>query len=375
MKSKKPNVRKKKKSVNQRYKTLIQQAWGNETILRQFQSMELHLMRSESLPELIQVLLDQSKEHFDLDLVTLNLLDPDSEIQRLLQQSEADPTKSFPNLSFSLTEEKIRSFFNDSLSPQLSQYDPLIHAALFPHSPLLIKSVALLLLQHDKRIIGCLSLADTRADRFSKNTATDFLQHLSEVISVCIDMTILRDKLRNIGLEDGLTGINNRRFFDQRLPEEISRSQRHQKPLSCLFIDVDHFKNINDTYGHANGDLILKQVANTIRQTLRVTDVVGRYGGEEFTALLTETEETQALEVAERIRQRIESHPPEFPGQTTPITVSIGVSGLRFPLDHTKSIAEVGASLIATADDALYQAKQAGRNCIIHAKQMTNTKK
>jgi len=375
MKSKKPNVRKKKKSVNQRYKTLIQQAWGNETILRQFQSMELHLMRSESLTELIQVLLDQSKEHFDLDLVTLNLLDPDSEIQRLLQQSEADPAQSFPNLSFSLTKERIQSFFNDSLSPQLRQYDPLIHAALFPHSSLPIKSVALLLLQHDKRIIGCLNLADTRTDRFSKNTATDFLQHLSEVISVCIDMTILRDKLRNIGLEDGLTGINNRRFFDQRLPEEISRSQRHQKPLSCLFIDVDHFKNINDTYGHANGDLILKQVAHTIRQTLRVTDVVGRYGGEEFTALLTETEETQALEVAERIRQRIENHPPEFPGQKTPITVSIGVSGLRFPLDHTKSIAEVGASLIATADDALYQAKQAGRNCIIHAKQITNTKK
>ncbi len=375
MKSKKSKARKKKKSVNQRYKTLIQQAWSNETILRQFQSMELHLMRSESLAELIRVLLEQSKENFDLSLVTLNLSDPDSEIQRLLCQSGIDPAQSYPNLSFTLTAEKIQSFFRDSASPQLSQYDPLLHGALFPQSSQPIKSVALLLLQHDKRIIGCLNFADTLPDRFSKNTATDFLQHLSEVISVCIDMTILREKLRNIGLEDGLTGINNRRFFDQRLPEEISRSQRYQKPLSCLFIDVDHFKNINDTYGHANGDLILKQIASTIRQTLRVTDVVGRYGGEEFTALLTETEETQALEVAERIRQRIENHPPEFPGQKAPVTVSIGVSGLRFPFDHTKSIAEVGASLMATADNALYQAKQAGRNCIIHAKQTINTKK
>jgi diguanylate cyclase (GGDEF)-like protein len=375
MKNKISNVRKKKKALNQRHKVLIQQAWDNETILRRFQSMELHLIRSESLSELIQVLLSESKENFDLDLVTLNLLDPDSEIQQLLHPSDIDPVQSFPNLSFSLTEERIRSLFDDSLSPKLGEYNPALHAELFLHSPQPIKSIALLLLKRDNHIIGCLNLADNRSGRFRKNTATDFLQHLSEVISVCIDMTILRDKLRNIGLKDVLTGINNRRFFDQRLPEEISRSQRYQKPLSCLFIDVDHFKQINDTYGHANGDLVLKQVASMIRQTLRVTDVVGRYGGEEFTALLTETEESKALEVAERIRQRIEEHPIELSEQTAPITVSIGVAGLQFPLDHTKSIAEVGASLVATADNALYQAKQAGRNCIIHAKQAINTKK
>lgn len=126
----------------------------------------------------------------------------------------------------------------------------------------------------ENRLLGCLIFGDTKVKRFTHQSATDFLQHLSSVISICINMTILRDKLKYSSLKDPLTGINNRRFFDQRLPEEIARSKRSEAPISCLFIDVDHFKQFNDNYGHASGDLILKQVACIIRRELRASDIV-----------------------------------------------------------------------------------------------------
>ena len=324
-------------------------------------------MQCESLTELIQVLLIECKEKFELEIVTLSLFDPQSEIQQLLQLTEQTQKEKFPHLSFDFDSENNLQLFNANCSPKLCPYNPELHAALFQHASQSIKSVALLLLKRDGHIIGNLNLGDHRSDRFKSNAATDFLQHLSAVISVCIDMTILRDKLRNIGLKDILTGINNRRYFDERLPEEISRSQRYKKPLSCLFIDVDHFKQFNDNYGHASGDMVLKQVAHKIGQALRATDVLGRYGGEEFAVLLIETDAANACEVAERIRESIQNHCIELEGKSLQITVSIGVSGSQQPVAINQSVKAIGESLVAAADGALYKAKQAGRNCIICA--------
>jgi len=180
---------------------LIQQAWDNESILRQFQSFELSLMRCESLSELIQTLLNECRAIFNLDYVTLNLCDANSEIQQLLnpgKKEEKEIIQSFSGLAFSLGEEKVMSFFDENQLPKLGQYDPTIHAELFQSCPISIpiKSIALLLLKRDSHIIGCMSLGDIRLSRFKKDSATDFLQHLAAVISICIDMTILRDKIK-----------------------------------------------------------------------------------------------------------------------------------------------------------------------------------
>lgn len=358
-------MRRKKKALNQRYNKLIKQAWDNEFILRRFQNMELRLMQCESLTELIQVLLIECKEKFELEIVSLSLFDPESEMQQSLQMTDPIRKENFPHLSFDFDAGRHLKLFDANGSPRLCPYNPDLHADLFQHSSQPIKSIALLLLKRDTRIIGSLNLGDCKTDRFRSNSATDFLQHLGAVISVCIDMAILHDKLRNIGLKDVLTGINNRRYFDERLPEEISRSQRYKKPLSCLFIDVDHFKQFNDNYGHASGDQVLKQVAHIIRQNLRATDVLGRYGGEEFAVLLIETDAANARDVAERIRQNIQNHHIELEGKSMQITVSIGVSGYQQPVDTSQPVKAIGASLIATADGALYKAKQAGRNRVI----------
>ena len=360
----KKNTRQKRKVLNQRYKILIKQAWDNDTILRRFQNMELQLMQCASLSQLLATLLEDSKKQFDLDTVTLILLDADFEIQRLLTHAGVNITTTFPGLIFS-EKTTFTQPFDATLTPKLGPFIAEQHSTLFQNAAPPIKSIALLPLIQNDGIIGSFNLGDRDPERFKSTAATDFLQHLSAVISTCIDMTILRDKVKNIGLMDALTEINNRCFFDQRLPEEIARSQRTQKPLSCLFINVDHFKQFNDNHGHAGGDLVLKQVAGMIREELRTTDVVSRYGGEEFVALLVETEATKAMQVAERIRQRIQNNPTVFEDKTMQVTVSIGVADYQGRVDNAMPSDGQEQTLITAADHALYQAKNSGRNRVV----------
>lgn len=368
MKRKKNNLRRKKQNLDRQYKTIIANAWQNENILRRFQKMELSLMQCESFALLTHVLLNESPKRFELDQVALVLIDPRYEIRRLLLASEIDHQKIFPNLFFQCNALKISRLFDAVQLPKLGQYHAGLHAEYFRvpfHSQNdVILSVAALPLIQEQGLLGCLLFGDTHTDRFTPDSATDFLQHLGAVISICIDMALLRDRLKYNSLNDALTGINNRRFFEQRLPEEISRCKRMQTPLSCLFVDVDHFKYFNDTYGHATGDLILKQVAGIIRKELRATDVVGRYGGEEFAVLLPNTDHRRALDVAERIRKCIEKHHCKYEEYLLQVTVSIGIADFHKLVDDTKTLEEIGRALVVAADKALYKAKQAGRNCI-----------
>ena len=169
------------------------------------------------------------------------------------------------------------------------------------------------------------------------------------------------DLLRRWVFLDGLTGIANRRHFDERLAIEWARSQRSGAPLSALLIDVDHFKRFNDTHGHQNGDDCVRRVAAALASGLqRPTDLVARYGGEEFVCLLTDTDEYGALHLAELLRQRV--HQETQPGVTgaawPAVTVSIGVGCARLDLMH-------GADdLLREADHNLYRAKKAGRNSV-----------
>ncbi|MCB1936363.1 MAG: sensor domain-containing diguanylate cyclase [Nitrosomonas sp.] len=367
MRRKKNNLRQKKKNLNRQYKQLISHAWQNEIILRRCQQMELRLMQCESFASLVQTLLTESPKNFELDQVALVLFDPKYDIRRLLLASEIDYQKLFPNLFFQYKKQMITQLLETEILPKLGPYDSMLHNHYFlspNNTDRTILSVAALPLVQEKRIIGCLLFGDIQADRFVTDSATDFLQHLGSVISICIDMTLLRDRLKYSSLNDALTGINNRRFFEQRLPEEISRCKRSKTPISCLFVDVDHFKHFNDTYGHATGDLILKQVAGIIRKELRATDVVGRYGGEEFVVLLPNTDHQRAQEIAERIRKCIQKHRYKHEEHSLKVTVSIGIADFQKFVDENKTLAEIGQALVAAADNALYKAKQSGRNCI-----------
>ncbi len=189
------------------------------------------------------------------------------------------------------------------------------------------------------------------------------LDRTAELERTMRNLELANRELAKLSVTDPLTGLHNRRYFDEVLADEILRGQRFQQPLSLILVDVDHFKRINDNYGHLLGDECLKLLAATLRQVIsRATDLVARYGGEEFAVVLPGTTEEEALVVADRIRMTIEKLDFIHAGKRIPLSASLGVAG-RVPLQH-----ETSARLIAAADEALYQAKESGRNRAVAAR-------
>ncbi|HEX6573351.1 MAG TPA: diguanylate cyclase [Gemmatimonadaceae bacterium] len=166
-------------------------------------------------------------------------------------------------------------------------------------------------------------------------------------------------RLRYISMTDGLTEVDNRRALEQRLHEMFEHSLRLHEPVACVMCDIDHFKRVNDTYGHAAGDDVLKQFAQILKDEAREIDRVGRYGGEEFLLLLPGTVLDSAVTFAERVRQRVEEHTFSFEGGTLKRTVSLGVAA--WPHPRIKGREE----MLKAADDALYVAKEMGRNKVV----------
>ncbi|HET6371857.1 MAG TPA: diguanylate cyclase [Candidatus Polarisedimenticolia bacterium] len=177
-------------------------------------------------------------------------------------------------------------------------------------------------------------------------------------VAVMVRVRTAEDALRHASYTDDLTGLYNRRFLQQRLEEEIHRASRYLLRLSCIMLDIDHFKSINDTHGHSAGDAVLKEVATVMKRHVRRSDLAIRYGGEEFMLILFESDKLQAHRVAERIRLDVESSRIDWKGQPLSLTISIGVSSFPDPGITTPD------ELIARADSALYSAKASGRNMV-----------
>ncbi len=162
----------------------------------------------------------------------------------------------------------------------------------------------------------------------------------------------LVDMLAQRAMIDGLTGLRNRAYFNDRLVEELARAGRNRSPLSCLMLDIDHFKSVNDTHGHGFGDLVLRGVGQILNDSSRMDDVVCRYGGEEFVILTPGVAATGAQVLAERIRAQLQEQSFARGGVKLNVTCSVGISD------------RAGDTLVESADAALYQAKSLGRNCV-----------
>lgn len=189
-------------------------------------------------------------------------------------------------------------------------------------------------------------------------------QRTRELDDALIQLSAANAALQEKNRQDGLTGVKNRRFFDEQIITEIKRSSRAQLALTLLLIDIDHFKQVNDRYGHLAGDACLRAVANVVRDCLqRPSDELARYGGEEFAALLPHTDHAGGLQMAERIRAAVERLTFEYEGQRIPVTVSIGCA------TTVPTRGYVCDKLIAAADGALYEAKRDGRNRVVGAGQ------
>lgn len=206
--------------------------------------------------------------------------------------------------------------------------------------------------EHREQAMTCLEMG---ADFFFGTLDREGL--LMASIKSALRMRQQMNELKRLSITDELTGLYNRRFFLRRLDEEIARAERYGISLVCLVIDIDKFKSINDTYGHHMGDWVLKEISGIFLENIRKSDIMSRYGGDEFTILLSHNSIRGASILAEYLRKAVEAHSFEKDGTSIKTTISLGLS--RYPDDNLSHSAH---DLIKHADLALYDAKSRGRN-------------
>jgi diguanylate cyclase (GGDEF)-like protein len=216
----------------------------------------------------------------------------------------------------------------------------------------------------DGKIVAILGIGNKKTDYDQQDV--EQVSHIAEIVWSIVEyhraaeqIRVLNGQLEHLAMTDDLTGLANRRSFFIRGGEEIKRARRYQVPLSLIMLDIDGFKNINDSYGHETGDLVLQRIANTLLKNIRAVDAVARLGGEEFSVLLPSTQSEDAVKLAERLRLAVEAESFEIrEQQRMSVTASIGVAAYG---DDTPDL----DALLRNADAAMYQAKNQGRNRLI----------
>ena len=207
-------------------------------------------------------------------------------------------------------------------------------------------------LTSEGEITGCI-IARSTLDKLSKRDIS-YLEQLTRQSAITINRANTYTKVLQYATLDALTNLNNRRQFEVRLKQEIATTKRQGNPLCAMMIDIDFFKKVNDTYGHASGDVVLRTVASVIKEHLRESDIPSRYGGEEFAVLLPYTHTEEARIVGERLRNAVEKTEIPIDKKTINVTISMGLAELNAE--------ETGEELFERADKALYEAKESGRN-------------
>ncbi len=207
-------------------------------------------------------------------------------------------------------------------------------------------------LTSDGEITGCI-VARSTLDKLSKRDIS-YLEQLTRQSAITINRANTYSKVLQYATLDALTNLNNRRQFEVRLKQEIAITKRQKNPLCAMMIDIDFFKKVNDTYGHASGDAVLRTVASIIKEHLRESDIPSRYGGEEFAVLLPYTHIEEAKIVGERLRKAVEETPIPIDKKNINVTISMGLAEFN--------VNETGEELFKRADSALYEAKEGGRN-------------
>jgi len=267
--------------------------------------------------------------------------------------------KKYPEIRKSLSTKKPVVIRDASKDPLLKEVRHII-------APIGIKSIVVIPIIFRNEVIGTLFLRTSRLNHTFTEREIRLCSAIASSSSNSLYNAFLHQKIENerarferLAITDYLTGLHNIRYFYHRIDEEISRAQRYKLDLSCLMLDIDHFKGVNDKYGHRTGDIVLNKFARLLKKHTRKSDVLARYGGEEFIMLLPQTPVKSAVMKAEQLRNLVSRHRFIEMDRKKRLTVSIGVSS--YPTHKIKDKGDI----ISLADKALYKAKATGRNTVV----------
>ena len=306
-----------------------------------------------SLDGISTVLVNRLPSILSIHFFTLFLYDKDKRMLNLISHNRPDIESSFslPLASSPIMEAAI-------LSGKYILEDSFIDSKYYRKSDnKFFKKdyFATIPLKIEKEIVGVLNINDGEKVSFNVSNL-DFVLKLSEFISMTVSNAVLYERTKKLSVTDGLTGISNRPNMEQVLRSEFERSMRYGAPLSVVLLDVDHFKGVNDTYGHQKGDEILVAFASLLKKFCRANDTAARYGGEEFLMILPQSNAQGAFKIAERVRE--EMMKLNFTGNESNFSVTTSGGVVELDRDFIKSTDQ----LVTMADQALYEAKNSGRN-------------
>ena len=306
------------------FSRILQLLKENEAILKKFHLLESKILAILNLEDFFESLLNEMMAIFKLPYVWVTVIE-NSKLANMIELAD-NSEKIQQRINF-ISRDTFKNCFKNISQPLLLNTDLAPYRVFFPQGKIHpIRSIALAPVFIDGEIMGSLNQGDTNQTRFEADMDTSLLEQLMVKISLCLSNVMAHEKLKFFAYHDPLTGLLNRRAFENEFQREFSRSQRHGLNLSVVFTDLDDFKQINDQYGHGTGDKALQHVANTLESMSRKEDIVSRFAGDEFVILLPETSPEKAEALMGRIQELLDSQPLKAETAELSISLSYGIA-------------------------------------------------
>ncbi len=329
--------------------TLIERFRENDELARKFHEVESRILSVLNFCDFFELLLLEISAIFDIPLVWFSLLE-ETDVSLLIRQSAT--TKVLRERMNLIDRESFLALTGESDRPVLVNEHLTRYARLLPaNRSRCIGSMAIVPVTLDGELVGSLNLADGSSGRYRPGLNTVLLERLVLKVSLCLSNVTAHEKLSKVAHHDPLTNLLNRRAMESILQREFDRARRYDRPLSVVFVDLDDFKVVNDTYGHDCGDLLLKHLGDSMVRMNRASDVVTRYAGDEFVLILPETDKARAAQVMQRIQAELVRHPLVYEGEAVTLTTSYGIASTE-----DEQVADI-STLLKAADKMLYCSK------------------
>lgn len=339
---------------------LIEIIKENDLIASRFHKVESKILTVLNFKDFFDVLLSEIMNTFKMPYVWISFIE-DSEAAKVILK-KSDTSEILQERINIISDTVFSELIGNNTAPILVNQDLKPYFKLLPENrKYFIKSMAVAPITLDGVIIGSLNQGDSDPMRFEPGKDTSLLEQLALKVSLCISNVTAHEKLKFLAFHDPLTELLNRRVMESVLKREFYRSKRYSSVLSVIFIDLNDFKQINDTYGHDAGDMLLKYVADKLVAMTRETDIVARFAGDEFVVILPETGVKKAENLLKRAQAFFKHNPLEYNEKTIPASISFGAASTQ---DQSVLNPDI---LLKKADQILYKVKQANKTDLYDA--------